>query len=176
MGEDSFFFFGLITCELTRFSDACERFRLYLHGFTRFSCIPCTFTLLFHLLDEAFLVHTQPVLPGIFPGQFIRETVCVIEAECIFAFDDRIILSRFITQPLVYADAFIERVKETLLLLLDDFPDEVTTIAYVGIESTHDIRHSIGQFVHEGTFDIEVLAEPYSTPDETAEDVTAPFV
>src|SRR5699024_4775714 len=176
MGEYSFLFLGLIACELTPFSDAGERFRLYRPGLAGFSGTPCTFALRFPFVAEPFLAHTEPILFGIFVCQFIRESVCVIEAECIFTFDDRTVPSRFIAETFIYADAFVECDEEAFLLLLDDFFDEVAALAHVGVESTHDIRHGVGQLVQERTFDIEFLAEPYSAPDKPAEDITTPFV
>src|SRR5690625_5538042 len=120
MGEYSFLFLGLIACELTPFSDAGERFRLYLHGLAGFSGTPCTFALLFHFVDEPFLIHTEPILFGIFLCQFIRESVCVIEAACIFTFDDRTVPSRFIAATFIYADAFVECAEAAFLLPLDN--------------------------------------------------------
>ncbi len=59
-----------------------KRLGLHLHGFARFPCVPRTFTLLLHLLDEPFLIDFKAVILCIFLRQLIRESICVIEPEC----------------------------------------------------------------------------------------------
>lgn len=134
---------GVVAGEFTLCCKAGKRLGLHLHGFARFPCVPRTFTLLLHLLDEPFLIDFKAVILCIFLRQLIRESICVIEPECIMAADDTAARFRLFTDLLIYLDAFIEGRQEALLLLPDDVTDEGETLCDIRIEAMHHFSNRI---------------------------------
>src|SRR5919109_1088334 len=125
--------------------------------------------LLGHQPRERLLVDGDAALEGELARQLEGEAVRVVELECVLA-RDRAFAGDLLEEP----QAALERLREPLLLALDDLLDLAPVLGYLGVRR----RHLLGDDVRDAPEVVEADRARLldSSADDAAQDVAAAFV
>ena len=113
--------------------------------------IACTGLLGQHLAVKAFLIEVHALLLENESRQVQRESVSIVECECLLAVDNGAFLgTRCRDVTFEHRDTLVKSTQECVLFFFDDAYDEVALGYKFGICITHDLYEGVHQAVHKG--------------------------